>query len=256
MSGLLDGKTALIMGARNKWSIAWAIAETFAREGARLALTYQGEREQNDVTGLADATGGALVMPCDVTDPEEMRTLFDRIEAEYGRLDILVHSVAYAKREELAGRLADTSRDGYLLSQEISAYSFIEAARLAEPLMPAGGSMMTLTYIGSERAIPNYNVMGVAKAALEASVRYLAADFGPKDIRVNAISAGPLKTLSARGISDFSEVLRMVEERSCMRRNITQDEVADVALFLASRLSRAVTGEVVHVDAGYHAAGA
>jgi enoyl-[acyl-carrier protein] reductase I len=256
MSGLLDGKTALVMGARNKWSIAWAIAETFAREGARLALTYQGEREQSDVTELGKAIGGALVAPCDVTDPEQTTALFDRIKSEFGRLDVLVHSVAYAKREELSGRFADTSKDGFLLSQEISVYSFVEAARLAEALMPAGGSMMTLTYIGAERAIPNYNVMGVAKAALEAGVRYLAADLGPRDIRVNAISAGPLKTLSARGISDFSEVLRMVEERSCMRRNITQDEVADVALFLASRLSRAVTGEVIHVDAGYHIAGA
>jgi enoyl-[acyl-carrier protein] reductase I len=251
MPGLLNGKTALVMGARNKWSIAWAIAEAYAAQGARLVLTYQGEREEKDIRELAKATGDGLTMSCDVTDSTQVEAVFERIAAEGGALDAYVHSIGFAKREELAGLYADTSRDGYLLAQNVSVYSFVEAARHAAELMTSGGSIQTLTYLGSERVVPNYNVMGVAKAALEASVRYLAADFGARNIRVNAISAGPIKTLAARGITDFDTVLKTVSDRAPMHRNVTQSDVADVSVFLASDLSRALTGEVLHVDNGF-----
>ncbi len=254
MSGLLEGKTALVMGARNKWSIAWAIAEAYAKHGAKLALTYQGEREERKVRELAEATG-AVYFPCDVSDSEAVQGLFQNVGEEFGSLDALVHAVAYANKDELAGDYMQTSREGYLMAQNISVYSLVETARYAAELMKDGGSIQTLTYIGAERTVQNYNVMGVAKAALEASVRYLAVDLGRRNIRVNAISAGPLKTLAAQGISDFDVVLRVVEERAAMKRNITQDEVADVSVFLASDLSRAVTGDVIHVDAGFHAVG-
>lgn len=254
MSGLLEGKIALVMGARNKWSIAWAIAEAYARHGAKLALTYQGERDERKVGELARTLNG-IALQCDVTEPESLASLFKTIGEEYGRLDTLVHAVAYANKDELDGDYIQTSREGYLMAQNISVYSLVETARHAAPLMTNGGSIQTLTYIGAERTVQNYNVMGVAKAALEASVRYLAVDLGQKNIRVNAISAGPLKTLAAQGISDFDVVLRVVEERAAMKRNITQDEVADVSVFLASDLSRAVTGDVIHVDAGFHAVG-
>lgn len=254
MSELLTGKTALVMGARNKWSIAWSIAEAYAKHGARLALTYQGEREERKVKDLAAQTN-AIALPCDVTDSAAIKQVFDCIGAEFGALDVLVHAVAYANKDELDGDFADTSREGYLTAQEISVYSLVETARHASALMTNGGSIQTLTYIGAERTVQNYNVMGVAKAALEASVRYLAVDMGHRNIRVNAISAGPLKTLAAQGISDFDVVLRVVEERAPMHRNITQDEVADVSVFLASDLSRAITGDIIHVDAGFHAVG-
>jgi enoyl-[acyl-carrier protein] reductase I len=255
MAGLLKGKTALVMGARNKWSIAWAIAEAYAEQGAKLALTYQGDREEKDVRELAKAAGGALVMNCDVTDSAQVEAVFERIGKERGALHALVHAIAFARREELAGMYADTSREGYLLAQNVSVYSFVEVARHAAELMTEGGSIQTLTYLGAERVIPNYNVMGVAKSALEASVRYLAADLGAQNIRVNGISAGPIKTLAARGISDFDSVLKVVEDKAPLHRNVTQAEVAGVSVFLASDLSRAVTGEVIHVDNGFHIMG-
>ena len=254
MAGLLEGKNALVMGPRNKWSIAWEIAERFAGQGARVALTYQGEREENVVRELAEKIN-ATMTPCDVTDSDQMESAFRRIGQEFGTLDILVHAIAHAKRDELAGYYSDTSRDGFAMAQNISVYSLVEAARLAAPLMTNGGSIQTLTYLGAERAIQNYNVMGVAKAALEASVRYLANDLGPKNIRVNALSAGPVKTLAARGISDFDVVLQAVAEKAPLRRNVNQGDVADVAVFLASDLSRAVTGETLHVDNGYNIMG-
>lgn len=255
MAGLLEGKTALVMGARNRWSIAWAIAEAYAAQGANLVLTYQGDREEKDVRELGKATGGALVMNCDVTDSDQVEAVFKRIEKERGQLDAMVHAIAFAKREELAGMYADTSRDGYLLAQNVSVYSFVEAARHAADLMPDGGSIQTLSFLGAERVIPNYNVMGVAKAALEASVRYLAADLGAQNVRVNAISSGAIKTLAARGISDFDVMLKAAEDKSPMHRNVTHAEVAGVSVFLASDLSRAVTGEVIHADNGFHILG-
>jgi enoyl-[acyl-carrier protein] reductase I len=242
------------MGARNKWSIAWAIAEAYATHGAKLALTYQGERDERKVRELAEQTG-AILMPCDVSDSGVVQATFDRLREEFGQLDVLVHAIAYANKDELSGDYAQTSREGYMMAQEISVFSFVETARYAAAMMRSGGSIQTLTYIGAERTVQNYNVMGVAKAALEASVRYLAVDMGKHNIRVNAISAGPLKTLAAQGISDFDVVLRVVEERAPMHRNITQDEVADVSVFLASDLSRAITGDIIHVDAGFHAVG-
>lgn len=255
MAGLLKGKTALVMGARNKWSIAWAIAEAYAEQGAKLVLTYQGDREEKDVRELAKATGGALVLQCDVTDSAQVEDVFKRIAKERGRLDAMVHAIAFAKREELAGMYADTSREGYQLAQDVSVYSFVETTRHAAELMTEGGSIQTLTFLGAERVVPNYNVMGVAKAALEASVRYLAADLGPQNIRVNGISAGAVKTLAARGISDFDQMLKIAEARAPLRRNVTQQEVAGVSVFLASDLSSSVTGEVIHADNGYHVIG-
>jgi enoyl-[acyl-carrier protein] reductase I len=255
MSGLLTGKTALVMGARNKWSIAWAIAEAYAAQGAKLALTFQGEREEKPVNELAESIGGALVMNCDVTDSAQVEAVFARIGAEFGKLDILVHAIAYAKREDLSGAFANTSRDGFAMANNVSVFSLVETAKHASALMPNGGSIQTLTYLGGERVVPNYNVMGVAKAALEASVRYLAYDLGPKNIRVNALSAGPIKTMAARGISDFDVMLHAVEKRSPLRRNVTQQEVASASVFLASDLSRSVTGETLHVDCGYHTMG-
>ncbi|HEY3414651.1 MAG TPA: enoyl-ACP reductase [Armatimonadota bacterium] len=252
MSGLLAGKTALVMGARNKWSIAWAIAQAYSAQGAKLALTYQGDREEKPVNELAESLGGALVMNCDVTDSAQVEAVFAQIRSEYGRLDAMVHAIAYAKREDLTGTFLDTSRDGFLLAMDVSVYSLVETAKHAAALMTDGGSIQTLTYLGGERVVPNYNVMGVAKAALQASVRYLAADLGPKNIRVNALSAGPIKTMAARGISDFDIMLHAVEERSPLRRNVTQQEVANASVFLASDLASAVTGETFHVDCGYH----
>lgn len=255
MSGLLTGKTALVMGARNKWSFAWGIAKRFSEHGASLVLTYQGEREEKVIKEFADSLGNSLCMPCDVTDSGQVEAVFQTIAYECGRLDAVVHAIAYARREELDGRYADTSREGYALAHNVSVFSLVEISRHAAELMTEGGSIQTLTYLGGERVIPNYNVMGVAKAALDASVRYLAADLGERNIRVNALSAGPMRTMAARGISDLEVMLHAVEERAPIRRNITQDEVADVALFLASDLSRAITGETLHVDNGYNIMG-
>jgi len=251
---MLEGKTALIYGVANDRSLAWAIAQTLAGAGARLALTYQGGRMQRPVTELAATLPDALCLDCDVTDDEQIQSVADAVERELGGLDILVHSVAFARKDELAGRFVDTSRGGYQLAQEVSAYSLVAVTRPVLPLFEkrGGGSVIALTYLGAERVVPNYNVMGIAKAALEAAVRYLAADLGPSNVRVNGISAGPVKTLAARGISGFNQILSHVEELAPLRRNITAEDVGNTALFLASDLSRSMTGEVLHVDSGYH----
>ena len=253
MSQLLEGKTALVLGVANRWSLAYAIAQAFQREGARLLLTYQGERLQKTVEELG-ASLGARVFECDVTRDEDLVKLGETLASEE-RLDAVVHSIAFANQADLTRPFVETSRGGYLLAQNVSAYSMIAVARATAPKMTNGGSMTTLTYLGSTRVVHNYNVMGVAKAALEASVRYLAGDLGPHNIRVNAISAGPVKTAAARGIKDFSKVLEAVEAHAPMRRNVTPGEVADLAVFLASDLGRGVTGDVLFADAGYHIMG-
>jgi enoyl-[acyl-carrier protein] reductase I len=250
MSNLLEGKTAIVLGLANRWSIAYAIAEAFRREGAKLLLTYQGGRQKLTVEELAHSLNAAATLCCDVTNEEELGQLTRTLEAEE-RLDAVVHSIAFANREDLSRPFVETSRAGYLLAQEVSAYSLVAVARAVAPLLTAGGSITTLSYLGAVRVVQNYNVMGVAKAALEASVRYLANDLGPRNIRVNAISAGPIKTASARGIKDFSKVLDGVAARAPMRRNTDPAEVADTAVFLASDLGRGVTGNVIYVDAGF-----
>ena len=252
---LLQGKTALIVGVANKRSIAWSIAESFHREGARLAFNYQGERLKENVEGLAAAMPGSLVLPCDVTKDAEVDALFAGVQQAFTRLDILVHCVAFAKKEDLEGAFVTTSRDGFALALDISAYSLTALARRAAPLMEGGGSIVALTYLGAERVVPKYNVMGVAKAALESSIRYLAHDLGKQNIRVNGISAGPINTLAARGISGFSSILQYVRERSPLPRNTEPAEVGDAALFLCSDLARGVTGQVLFVDNGYHIMG-
>ncbi len=254
MPYLLAGKTALVLGVANKWSLAYAIAQAFRREGAKLLLTYQGERLKKPVEELAADLGAAGVFECDVTKDEDLSKLTETLKAE-GRLDAVVHSIAFANREDLDNPFVETSRAGYLLAQEVSAYSMVAVARATAPLMTEGGSMITLTYLGSMRVLTNYNVMGVAKASLEAAVRYLASELGPQRIRVNAISAGPVKTASARGIKDFSKILAQVAERSPFRRNTDPAEVADAAIFLASDLGRGVTGDVLFVDSGFHLMG-
>jgi enoyl-[acyl-carrier protein] reductase I len=251
------GKHGLIIGVANKRSIAWAIAQATASRGARLALTYQGRFEEH-VNELSQAlTAPPLVLPCDVTSDAEIDAVFERIEREFGGLDFLVHGAAFAMREDLSAPFHQTSREGFRIAMDVSAYSLIALARRAAPLMErrGGGSVLTLTYLGSERVFPNYNVMGVAKAALEASVRYLAADLGPKNIRVNAVSAGPIKTLAAAGISGFSSILSVYRDRAPLRRNVEAGEVADAAAFLLSDAGRAITGEVLMVDSGFHATG-
>jgi enoyl-[acyl-carrier protein] reductase I len=254
MSQLLEGKTALILGVANRWSLAYAIAQAFQREGARLLLTYQGERLQKTVEELGATLGAARTIDCDVTRDEDLARLAETLQTEE-RLDAVVHSIAFANQADLSRPFVETSREGYLLAQNVSAYSMIAVARATAPKMTNGGAMMTLTYLGSTRVFANYNVMGTAKASLEAAVRYLASDLGPRNIRVNAISAGPVKTAAARGIKDFSKVLEAVEARSAMRRNVTPGEVADLAVFLASDLGRGVTGDVLFADAGYHIMG-
>ncbi|MBK8190606.1 MAG: enoyl-ACP reductase [Vampirovibrionales bacterium] len=255
LRGLLAGKTGLIVGAAHKSSIAWAIAQALSEAGMRLAFTYQGERLEKNVRELAEPLPGSLILPLDVTRDEELNEAFSAINATFGKLDTLVHSVAFAKKEDLTGSFVETSRDGFLLAHDISAYSLTAMAHRAVPLFEkaGGGSIITLSYLGGERVVENYNVMGVAKASLEMSVRYLASDLGPQNVRVNAISAGPIKTLAARGISGFSKILDHMEARTPMRRNVEAAEVGDTALFLASHLSRGITGEVIHVDAGFHA---
>ncbi len=254
MPQLLEGKTALVLGIANKWSLAYAIAQAFRREGAKLLLTYQGERLKKTVEELGAELGATKIFDCDVTKDDDLARLTETLRAE-GRLDAVVHSIAFANREDLAHPFVETSRQGYLLAQDVSAYSLVAVARATAPLMTAGGSMMTLSYLGANRVVPNYNVMGVAKAALEASVRYLASDLGPQNIRVNAISAGPIKTASARGIKDFSTVLEHVAAHAPLRRNCDPAEVADTAVFLASDLGRGVTGNLLYVDAGYQIMG-
>ncbi len=255
MPGLLEGKTALVLGLANKWSLASALAEAFRREGARLLVTYQGGRQKATVEELAAELGAGRVLGCDVSQDEELNRLAAVIGAEESRLDAVVHSIAFANREDLARPFVETSRSGFLLAQDVSAYSLVSLARSVSPLMKQGGSLTTLTYLGAARVIPNYNVMGVAKAALEAAMRYLASDLGPRAIRVNAISAGPVKTASARAIKDFSGILDFVSARAPLRRNTDPAEVADAAVFLASDLARGVTGNVLYVDAGFQIMG-
>ena len=249
MSKLLEGKTALILGIANKWSLAYAIAQAFSREGARLVLTYLGERQKEAIEELSKGLDVAAILPCDVTKDEDLAALTESLRP-LGRLDAVVHSLAFANREDLTRPFLQTGRDGFLLAQNVSAYSLVAVARATAELMTEGGSLTTLTYLGSTRVVSGYNVMGVAKAALEASVRYLAEDLGARKIRVNAISAGPVKTASARAIKDFSSVLEVAPQRAPLRRNTDPAEVADAAVFLASDLSRGVTGNVLFVDSG------
>jgi enoyl-[acyl-carrier protein] reductase I len=251
MSDLLAGKTALVLGVANKWSLAYAIASAFVREGASLTLTYQGDRQKRTVEELGADLKASKVIGCDVTKPGELDNLVSDLKQSSPALDIVVHSIAFANREDLSRPFVETSRDGYLLAQEVSAFSLVALSRAVAPLMTSGGSITTLTYLGSTRVVQNYNVMGVAKAALEACVRYLASDLGAARIRVNAISAGPIKTASARGIKDFSKVLENVAAVAPLRRNTDPAEVADAAVFLASDLGRGVTGNVLYVDAGF-----
>jgi enoyl-[acyl-carrier protein] reductase I len=255
MPELLSGKTALVLGVANKWSIAYSIASAFVREGASLVLTYQGERQRQTVEELGAELKATRVLNCDVTKPDELEGLVSELKQISPTLDAVVHSIAFANKDDLSRPFLETSRDGYLLAQEVSAYSLVSVARSLSPLMTAGGSLTTLTYLGSTRVVQNYNVMGVAKAALEASVRYLASDLGASKIRVNAISAGPIKTASARGIKDFSKVLDAVAAVAPLRRNTDPAEVADAAVFLASDLGRGVTGNVLFVDSGFQIVG-
>jgi enoyl-[acyl-carrier protein] reductase I len=251
------GKHGLIIGVANKRSIAWAIAQATAKRGARLALTYQGRFEEH-VNELSQGLGQpALVLPCDVASDTDIESVFTRVDQEFGGLDFVVHGAAFAPREELSAPFSNTSREGFRIALDISAYSLIALTRAALPLMEkrGGGSVLTLTYLGSERVFPNYNVMGVAKAALEAAVRYLAADVGPKNVRVNAISAGPIKTLAASGISGFSNILGVYRDRAPLRRNVEASEVGEAAAFLLSEAGKGVTGEVLMVDCGFHITG-
>jgi enoyl-[acyl-carrier protein] reductase I len=255
--GLLDGKKAAIFGVANDRSIAWAISQALHAEGAELAFTFAGEILEKRVRPLAEGIGAKIILPCDVTKDDEIENVFATLKQEWGGLDIMIHAIAFARKEDLANPYVQTSRHGFHLAMDVSAYSMVALARPAAALMEGRrGSMLTLTYMGSERVIPNYNVMGVAKAALEASVRYLAHDLGPKGIRVNAISAGPIRTLAASGIADFKEMLHHVSERAPLKRNIDAEEVGKTALFLCSDWGSAVTGEVLHVDAGYSIMGA
>jgi enoyl-[acyl-carrier protein] reductase I len=253
----LSNKSGLIVGVANKRSIAWAIAQAASSAGARLALTYQGERLEENVRELSAGLTDPVVLPCDVTDDAQIASVFEQLERSFGGLDFVVHGAAFAAREDLTNPFVQTSRDGFRLALDVSAYSLIALSRGALPLMDkrGGGSILTLTYLGSERVFQNYNVMGVAKAALESTVRYLAADLGPKNIRVNAISAGPIKTLAASGISGFSSILQHYRDRAPLRRTVDTSEVAEAAVFLLSDAGRAVTAEVLMVDGGYHATG-
>ena len=252
---LMAGKRGLIMGVANERSIAWGIASAAHAQGAELAFTYQGEVLEKRVRPLAESIGSEIVLPCDVTDDASVDAVFAAVEEKWGNLDFLVHAIAYADKEELKGKYLNTSRDNFVRSLDISCYSFTAVSQRAVPLMKNGGSLLTLTYYGAERVMPHYNVMGVAKAALEASVRYLAADLGESNIRVNAISAGPIKTLAASGIGDFRYILKWNEYNSPLRRNVSIEQVGGAALYLLSDLSSGVTGEIHHVDSGYHVVG-
>jgi len=254
--GLLDGRKGVIFGVANEKSIAWAIAQKLHKEGAELAFTFAGDALEKRVRPLADSLGAKLILPCDVTKDDQIQAVFDQIRSAFGHLDILVHAIAYANKEDLKTDFLSTSRDGFKLAQDVSAYSLTALAPYAAPLMEGRpASILTLSYYGAEKVVPRYNVMGVAKAALEASVRYLAADLGPRGIRVNAISAGPIRTLASAGISGFLDMLHHVEAKAPLRRNISAEEVAGTALYLASDLASGVTGEVIYVDAGYHIMG-
>ena len=249
MSKLLEGKTALILGIANRWSLAYAIAQAFSREGAGLVLTYLNDRFKPALEELSEGINVRKLLPCDVTKEEDLANLSAELTA-MGQLDTVVHSLAFANREDLSQPFLETKRAGFLIAQEVSAYSLVAVARAASPAMTAGGSLTTLTYLGSTRVVPNYNVMGVAKASLEATTRYLASELGPRKIRVNAISAGPVKTASARAVKDFSTILEVVASRAPLRHNTDPAEVADTAVFLASDLGRGVTGNILFVDSG------
>ena len=249
---LLEGKTGIVFGVANKRSIAWAIAQAWASDGAKLAFTYQGERVKENVEELAGTFGAdTLILPCDVTKDEDIARVFAEVGARFGKLHLLLHSVAFAPKAALEGRFVDTSRDAYLVAHNVSAYSLVALARAAEPLMTDGGSIIGMSYFGAEKVVPHYNVMGVAKASLEASTRYLAYDLGPKKIRVNCISAGPVNTLAARGISGFSAMLKTYEERSPLKRNLIPEELGATGVFLASDGAACITGQVIYVDGGY-----
>lgn len=252
---LMTGKRGLIMGVANERSIAWGIAKTAAAHGAELAFTFQGEALEKRVRPLASSLGSDFVLPCDVVDEPSVDSVFAAVRKRWGSLDFLVHAIAYSDKEELKGRYLETTRANFLKTLDISCYSFTALCQRAVPLMPKGGSLLTLTYSGAERVMPHYNVMGVAKAALESSVRYLAADLGRDNIRVNAISAGPIKTLAASGIGDFRYILKWNEYNAPLKRNVTIEDVGKAALYLLSDLSSGVTGEVHHVDCGYHVVG-
>jgi enoyl-[acyl-carrier protein] reductase I len=254
-SGLMRGKRGLIMGVANNRSIAWGIARACHAHGADLAFTYQGDALKKRVEPLAEEVDGIIVGHCDVSEPATIDAAFAAVQAAWGSLDFVVHAIAFSDKDQLDGRYVDTTEDNFTKTMQISCYSFTAIAQRAEKLMTNGGSMLTLTYYGAEKWMPHYNVMGVAKAALEASVRYLAADLGVKNIRVNAISAGPIKTLAASGIGDFRYILKWNEYNTPMRRNVGLDEVGDAAVYFLSDLSRGVTGEIQHVDCGYHIVG-
>ena len=251
----MQGRNAVVFGVANKRSIAWAIAQRLSEAGAKLAITYQNERLKREAHDMIVGLQGAEAFQCDVTQDAEIESLFSTLKERFGHLDALVHSVAYAPAEDMRADFVNTSREGFKMAHDISVYSLIALSRAAAPLMTNGGSIVTLTYFGAEKVMPSYNVMGVAKAALEASVRYLAHGLGPKQIRVNAISAGPIKTLAARGVAGFTEMLKAQADRAPLKRNVDVKEVADAALFLASKLSTGITGETIYVDGGYNIMG-
>jgi len=255
MTGLMAGKRGLIMGLANEKSLAWGIAKALGEHGAELAFSHQGDALKKRVGPLAEQLGSDFLIDCDVSDMEALDRAFDEIRTRWGRLDFLVHAIGFSDKNELRGKFVDTSLDNFLMTMNISAYSFVAVTRKARELMPEGGSVLTLSYYGAEKVIPHYNVMGVAKAALETSVRYLAMDLGPEKIRVNAISAGPIKTLAASGIGDFRYILKWNEYNSPLRRNVTIEDVGGAALYLLSDLASGVTGEIHHVDAGYNVVG-
>ena len=253
---LLAGKTGVVFGVANKRSIAWAIAQAWAREGAQLAFTYQGDRVKENVEELAGTFGtDTLILPCDVTKDDDIASVFKAVGEKFGKLNLLLHSVAFAPKEALEGQFVNTSREAYRIAHDISAYSLVALARGAAPLMTDGGSIVAMSYYGAEKVVPHYNVMGVAKAALEASTRYLAYDLGPKKIRVNCISAGPVNTLAARGISGFMEMLKHYEAHAPLKRNVTPDELGATGVFMASDGAAAITGQVIYVDCGYQIMG-
>ncbi|MCZ0703903.1 enoyl-[acyl-carrier protein] reductase I [Natronobacillus azotifigens] len=253
MNFSLEGRTYVIMGVANKRSLAWGIAKSLHEVGARLIFTYANERFEKPVKDLAATLEGqdALFYPCDVTNDDAVAKTFASIKEDVGTIHGIAHCIAFAQKEDLKGEFVDTSRDGYLLAHNISAYSLVAVAREAQPLMSEGGGIVTLTYLGGERVVQNYNVMGVAKASLDASMKYLANDLGKDNIRVNAISAGPIRTLSAKGVGDFNSILKQIEEKAPLRRTVTQEEVGSTAYYLLSDLSQGVTGEIIHVDSGY-----
>jgi enoyl-[acyl-carrier protein] reductase I len=252
MAGLMEGKRVMVFGVANDRSIAWGISRLMYEHGARLGFNYVGEALERRVRPLAESVEAELVLPCDVTSDEQVAATFEQIRETWGEIDVLVHSVAYADKDDLSGRFHGTTRHGFLKAMEISAYSLVHLAREAKPLMAEGGNIVTMTYYGAEKVVENYNMMGVAKAALEASVRYLAADLGPDGIRINAISAGPIKTLAATGVKNFRGLMSQFEERAPLRRNVTLDDVGRATIFLCSELGSGVTGEVLHVDLGFN----